>query len=156
MQALKPPPSSWQRKLTPDSLSEKVKLALVELLGSGGPESIVGRRRRSRVDREGVRGAESGMPAGVILLGLCCEEPVRERLERVDRETPVKVDVRDERGKCGLTRERPAVDLTITRAESPGAVPASPLNVGVESDEMLPSAGLTSVTIGATPTIVQP
>ena len=39
---LKPPPSSWQRKLTPASLSEKLKLALVEVLGSGGLESIVG------------------------------------------------------------------------------------------------------------------
>src|SRR5439155_12781137 len=42
VQALKPPPSSWQRKLTPPSLPEEPKLALVELVGSLGCESIVG------------------------------------------------------------------------------------------------------------------
>ena len=42
MQAAKPAPSSWQRKPTPASLSEKAKLALPELLGSEGAESIEG------------------------------------------------------------------------------------------------------------------
>jgi hypothetical protein len=42
VQAPKPAPSSWQRKLTPASLSENANVALAELLGSGGPESIVG------------------------------------------------------------------------------------------------------------------
>ena len=38
VQAPKPAPSSWQRKLTPDSLSEKLSVALREVLGSAGPE----------------------------------------------------------------------------------------------------------------------
>ena len=42
MQTEKPPPSSWQRKLTPASVSEKPKLALGELLGSVGAELIDG------------------------------------------------------------------------------------------------------------------
>jgi hypothetical protein len=42
VQGPKPAPSSWQRKLTPASLSENANVALAELLGSGGPESIVG------------------------------------------------------------------------------------------------------------------
>jgi len=41
VQALKPPPSSWQKKLAPDSL-EKPRLALAELLGSVGWESTEG------------------------------------------------------------------------------------------------------------------
>ena len=41
MQAAKPPPSSWQRKLAPAS-PEKAKLALAELLGSAGVEPSEG------------------------------------------------------------------------------------------------------------------
>jgi len=41
VQTLKPPPSSWQRKLAPLS-PEKVKLAEVEFVGSPGLEPIVG------------------------------------------------------------------------------------------------------------------
>ena len=42
MQAENGAPSSEHAKLTPASLSEKVKLALVELVGLAGPEPIVG------------------------------------------------------------------------------------------------------------------
>ena len=42
MQSAKAVSSSEHRKLTPISLSEKPKLAFAELVGSAGPESIVG------------------------------------------------------------------------------------------------------------------
>src|SRR5436190_22214622 len=41
-QALKPPPSSWQRKEVPASVSEKAKLGLVEETVPLGPESMDG------------------------------------------------------------------------------------------------------------------
>ena len=40
MQALKPPPSSWQAKVEPGSLARKVKVAVGLLSRSGGLESI--------------------------------------------------------------------------------------------------------------------
>ena len=42
VQAVKALPSSWQRKLTPGSVSEKLKLALVWLVGLAGVELMVG------------------------------------------------------------------------------------------------------------------
>ncbi len=42
MQVLKPPPPSWQSRVTPASRSEKPKVALVEVVWLGGLEVIVG------------------------------------------------------------------------------------------------------------------
>ena len=59
-------PSSWQSKVTPASLSEKTKLALVASVGFAGPLSIEGAGGgvRSIVHEKVAVGADDGRPDG--------------------------------------------------------------------------------------------